>query len=178
MKIILLKLLTCLFFLCFISSCSVSKINHSNYRCFARIKDNKFIFNIDTASYKHKVQNEIFKKENYIINDIQIVKQLTLGKKSEFYYILLKDKTNCVRVAKWLKKINNKLYTNDVLEEGDLFEQSYLVCVGLEDCFPNVFETDSIKQWGCSENVSCFVSKEAAEEAQKRCKSYKAIILN
>jgi hypothetical protein len=81
-------------------------------------------------------------------------------------------------VAKWLKKVNNRLYNNDVIEEGDLFEQTYLVCIGLEDCYPNVFETDSIKKWGCSENVSCFVSKEAAEEAQRSCKSYKAIILN
>ena len=105
------------------------------------------------------------------IDKIAIKKQLTLGiKKEEFYFILAQDFKNNVKIAKWLRKIGNRRYINDKLAAGDLFEQTYLICVGKDGCNPQVFDMDSIKKRGCSEIFKCAVG------STLNCKPIKSVI--
>lgn len=139
---------------------------------FAVIKNNSFVFKADTLDYKTKVRKALFPKEKWSFNKISIIKQLTLGDKKEFYYILLTTKDGKIKVGKWLNKNGETLSVNDEIADGDLFEQSYLSCVGDGSCYPQVYQEGSQKMWGCSEDIKCYIDG----KQDVNCQSYKSIL--
>ncbi|WP_396175290.1 hypothetical protein [Flavobacterium sp.] len=166
-------------FLTFNSCVSKKTIAKTNdYVFFAELKNNLLVFKVDTVQYKNFIKTELFAKESIYFQKIDIVKHYMIGSKKVFYYLSIEDKINGIKVAKWLDYIDGKFYSKMMIEEGDLFEQSYLVCRGVDGCSPNVLEVDGIKHWGCSEEVSCFVDKDAATKFQEKCKSFKSVIMS
>lgn len=161
-----------------IASCANGKhantdINKSIQKnIFAVIKNESFIFQADTLDYKTKIRKALFPKQNWSFNKISIIKQLTLGDKKEFYYILLTTKDGKIKVAKWLNKNGKDLSINDEITTGDLFEQSYLSCIGDGSCYPQVYQVGDQKMWGCSEDIMCYING----KADVNCQSYKSIL--
>lgn len=126
---------------------------------FATIKNDTVVFNLDTISYKKTLKERLLPSHNIVFDKVEIKKQLTLGTSVDFYYVLLKTKDNKIKVARWLNKIGDSFYVNDEIEEGILFEQSYLICNGEGDCDPQVLLDGSTRFWGCSKIIACFTDK-------------------
>lgn len=147
-----------------------------NYLLFAKIKNNVFDITADTAAFVKNIKDNLFYGKVVNLNKITIRRQLTLEAKNEFYYILVTDEKQHIKVAKWLIKLDDQFFINDLISTGNLFEQSYLVCIGEGDCSPQVLEIEDEKQWGCSTDIQCYVDGAAAAAAAKECKSYKSII--
>ncbi len=140
----------------------------------AVIKGDGFEFKIDTNAFKKEIVKHLFSGQEVEFNSFEIKKQFTLGTKREFYYLLLTDTKRHIKVAKWLNKQGNNLFTNDEIGEGDAFEQTYLTCQGINDCDPNVFEEGKDIGWLCGEELSCLAMPEKDE---LKCKATKSLIL-
>jgi len=167
MKFLILSFLSLYVFgFCQITSSSNSK------KAFATIKNGAFIFKIDTVAYKKKVKEALFNDPDIVFNKIIISRQITLNTKREFYYVMLSTKDNRIRVAKWLNKKGNNLFSNDEISEGDLFEQIYVTCEGAGTCSPQVYEDGTTKMWGCSEDIKCYIG----DKVNSDCKASKSII--
>lgn len=127
-----------------------------NKKVFAKVENETAKFVADTTAYKNAVSKNLL-ENGYTVtfNKVEIKEQLTLGTNRKFYYVLLTNKHNTVKVARWLTKDGNTYTTDDTIEEGDLAEQIYLTCVGEGDCSPQLFEDGDMRMWGCSEVVAC-----------------------
>lgn len=130
---------------------------------FALLKDNKVLFTIDTVSYKRKLESKLFSDKKVVLSKIEIVKQKSLVENSDFYYILLTSKDKKIKVARWLIKAGTSYYVNDELEEGVLFEQSYLICEGGDNCSPQVYIDGETRRWGCSKTIACYADGQKPE---------------
>ncbi|HQA73939.1 hypothetical protein [Flavobacterium sp.] len=141
---------------CSCLSCKNSKEYVHSKKTFAKLKKDKFEFTIDTLKFKNEISAGIFSEDSKIIFDkVEIIKQFTLGEKSEiFYYVLLTDFDKKVTTAKWLYYDNGFLILNKK-ERLDDFFMIYLTCSGNQNCEPNVFIVDGKKKWVCGENSSC-----------------------
>ncbi len=138
---------------------------------FATISGESYIFKIDTVGFKKNAKDNILPNEDVVLQKIQIIKQVSLGAKNQFYYVMVSSSDNKFKIAKWLNRKGNNLYVNDVLAEGDLFEQSYLLCIGDGTCGPQVFEDKGNRMWGCSEDLKCYTDRVKLQN----CQSVKSI---
>lgn len=129
-------------------------------------------FVIDTVAYKKFVSTQLLDSGYDVAFDkIEVKRQMTLGSKREFFYLLLTSKMKKIKVARWLNKQGNEFLTNDELGEDDVFEQLYLTCVGGGNCSPHVFEDKDIRMWGCSDVLGC----NAVEGAEPKCLTLQSI---
>jgi len=141
-------------------------------KAFASIKNGAFVFKIDTVAYKKKVREALFADRNIVFDKITINRQNTLNTNREFYYVMLSTKNNRYKVAKWLNRKGDNLFSNDEITEGDLFEQTYQTCEGDGSCFPQVYENGDIRMWGCGGDVKCYIG----DKVDANCKSAKSIL--
>lgn len=148
-----------------------------NNTVFAEIKNEFIEIIVDTVTYKKFIiENILDNKQDVIFNRVEIKKQLTIGSKKEFFYILLTEKQNKFKVARWLTKKDNLLVINNTpdFERDDVFEQIYLICEGqADDCRPQVFEDENGRMWGCSEILACT----AVEGEEPTCKVTQSIFI-
>lgn len=129
----------------------------SEQSLFAEITTNGYVFHSDTLELKKTIIKQMFQTSDTMFNKIKIVQQRTLGTNQEFYYILITDKNNTIKIAKWLNLIGNKLYMNNKISEGSLFEQSFIACRGTDECSPQVFQdSDGTRKWGCNKDLKCY----------------------
>lgn len=141
----------------------------------AVITDNGYEFAIDTLSYKQNLEKQLstfVSGKTITFNRIEVVKQKALLTKIDFYYLLLTDAKNNSKVAKWLNKEGNNLISNDEITEGDLFEQTFLLCAGTGDCSPQVMEDEEGRFWMCSTEIMCPVE----EDPNPPCIAYKMLL--
>lgn len=167
MKLLILSFLSLYVF----GVCQTTSGSNSE-KAFATIKNGAFVIKIDTVAYKKKVKEALFNDPHIVFNKITINRQNTLNTKREFYYVMLSTKDNRIRVAKWLNKKGNNLFSNDEITEGDLFEQTYLICDGDGTCSPQVYEDGTKKLWGCSEDIKCYIG----DKVNSDCTASKSII--
>lgn len=138
----------------------------------AVITDKGYEFAIDTLSYKQNLEKQLDQDKPITFNKVEVVKQKTLVSERDFYYLLLTDAGKNIKVAKWLNKVGNNLISNDELTEGDLFEQTFLLCVGTGDCDPQAMENESGRHWGCTTELICPVE----EDPNPPCKAYHILL--
>jgi len=146
--------------------------NEKAPKAFAVVSGKSYKFIADTVAYKKMLKDGLLAKTDVTLNKVEIVKQLTLGDKKEFYYVMASSKDGTYKIAKWLNKKGNSFYVNNALAAGDLFEQSYLTCIGDGSCGPQVYQVKDQRLWGCSEDIRCYKPGFVVEN----CKSAKTIL--
>ncbi|MCO6147547.1 hypothetical protein [Flavobacterium sp. NRK1] len=150
--------------------CCCQSIKTKN-KPFAVAKEGSVVINIDTTAYKKFLEDNLFADRKVVLNTIQIKEQKTLSSGETFYYVYLATKDKKIKVARWLNKKGDNFYVNDEIEEGPLFEQSYLICEGGGDCGPEVYIDKENRLWGCSKIIACYV-----EGVKMECSSAKTYI--
>ncbi|WP_395044345.1 hypothetical protein [Flavobacterium sp.] len=174
-----------LLFSCFIIlsySCAQNKlVNNQNElksnKLIAIIKNDNYVFKTDLEILKNRLIQNISTEKKINFDKIEIIKQFTIGDEpKEFYYILLKDSNTNIKIARWLNKIDNKLYFNNLIGKINQFEQTYQFCVGKNDCNPEVFEIDKDFFWSCSKDPKCLL--EPIKQSDLTCKTFKTIIIS
>ena len=142
---------------------------------FAKIYKDVFVIEKDTVAFKKFLKDNLFSESKTEIrfDKVEIKKQKILTSDEEYFYVVISDSKNHIRVAKWLNKIGDNLYSKDVIDDDDLFENIYQTCVGKQDCNMNVFVLDSKRYWTCGETMTCLTDEQAK---LIDCKAYKSII--
>lgn len=158
------KLLYYIFLIFVFFSCRKDRISYiysiDGYEKFAELRNDTYNITTDSISFKAKLVELFDTKKQVSIDKIEIVKQQTLGdNKSDFYYILAHDLTKDIRIARYLVRINDFFYINNNIKSEDLFEQTYLICIGGGNCNPQVFDMESGMSWSCSDIYECTYDK-------------------
>jgi len=149
---------------------------HKNQKPFAVIKGKQIDIKKDTTLFKRYLKANLFSEvdKTITLDKIEIRKQTMLSSNEVYYFVLITDFKNHVRIAKWLKKNKNSLYLIDSEDENaEPIEIMYQVCNGPENCLPNIFKLDSEKHWTCGETMYCLTEQAAKLNT---CKSTKSII--
>jgi hypothetical protein len=170
-----IKVLFSLLFLIPMFSVAQTSI-YKNAKPFAVIKGKQIEIKKDTTLFKKYLKENLFTEADkaIVFDKIEIRKQIMLGSKEVYYCVLITDFTDHMRIAKWLKKKKNNLYlVNDEDANAETIELIYQICIGPENCLPNVFKLDSEKHWTCGETMYCLTEQAAKLNT---CKSKKAII--
>ena len=128
---------------------------HNDKEVLAKIEKGKVIFIIDTLKFKKSLSVELFEGKNIVLNNMAIKKQAALVSGSEFYYLLLKDHNNSVKVARWLDKIGDSFYFSNENIEKDSFPYIYIICYGKTECDPEMLENAGTRFWGCTKDLIC-----------------------
>lgn len=151
-----------LVFSIFILSCSEKQNSRpvpKGYTKFAELKNGKYDILIDTISFKENLI-ALFDSKDVTIDKIQIVKQQTLGDiKKDFYYILANDFKKKIKITRYLVYEKDVLFINDSISSEDVFEQTFLICIGQGNCNPHVFDVDGKRSWSCSDIYECSKDK-------------------
>ena len=142
---------------------------------FAKVIGEHFIIERDTVELKKFLKDNLFSEstKEILFDKVEIKKQKMLTSNEEYYFVLISDSKNHIRIAKWLNRIGENLYSKENLDNGDLFENLYQTCVGEQDCQQNVFTIDSKRHWTCGEQIACMTEEQAN---LVDCKAYKSII--
>ncbi|RAR48017.1 hypothetical protein [Flavobacterium lacus] len=144
---------------------------------FAKIINGELKIIQDTTLLKEKLKENISFDKPIHFNSVEIVKQKTLGDlQEEYYFVLIRDNHSKVRIARWLNLIGDALYFNNKTNQNDSFEQTYLICVGKSDCYPEVFVFDNQRNWGCSKDPKCIIDPEKRDNLD--CDTYKTILIS
>lgn len=131
----------------------------------------------DTTLLKQKLKENISFDKPINFSSVKIVKQKTIGDlQEEYYFVLIKDSHSKVRIARWLNLTGNELYFNNNTNQNDSFEQTYLICVGNSDCYPEVFVFNNQRIWGCSKDSKCIIEPEKRDNLD--CDTYKTILIS
>ena len=156
---------------------AINSITTISKKAFAKIDNGKFIFLQDTLSLKKRLIDNISSKKDIFFDKVVILKQTTLGNNpKEFYYVLIKDSNNHIKISRWLNRIGDELFFSNKIIDGEQFEQIYHFCIGLEDCDPEVFDIDNRKFWNCSKDPTC---KIASIDSQSRdCKFANMVLIS
>ena len=118
----------------------------------ARITSNGFKISLDTIAYKKKIVDNFITNKDFFFEKTEIVKKKDKSiDHKEYYFISVINKTKHVRISRWLEKKGKKLY---FVNTGD-YKQTYLWCVGENDCEPNLFKDMEEMSWACGENPFC-----------------------
>ncbi|SHJ03535.1 hypothetical protein SAMN04488096_10761 [Mesonia phycicola] len=113
-----------------------------------------------------KVVNKLFIKDSVQPNfhNIFVHQNITLAEKQESYHcVILEDTIQKIRVARIFVEEEEKLF----FKEDGSFYSMYMICVGVDDCYPNIAIMEGKKYWGCGETLYC--------DTTKKCKSMKII---
>lgn len=171
------KLIYTFFFSCSLFSC---KSQSSSDLPFANITHNEIEFLQDTTAFKNHIRQSMNFKAEVNFDKIEILKQFTIGignsTSSEFYYVLISDTKHNYKVARWLNRIDDRFYINNKSHIGDQFEQTFLICVGVDNCYPEVFDIDGKKSWGCNKDPKCLLQEPDPETI--KCRSYKTLLVD
>lgn len=147
---------------------------------FASFTDGKVEFVQDTVVFKKHIRESMNFRDEVNFDKVEILKQATINigtsKSIEFYYLLISDTKHHYKVARWLNKVDDKLYINNKNHVGDQFEQMFLICVGADNCHPEVFDIDGKKSWGCNKDPKCLL--EEPDPKTITCRSYKTLIID
>ncbi|WP_396151933.1 hypothetical protein [Flavobacterium sp.] len=144
---------------------------------FARVKGEKIEIIQDTTLLKQKLKENISFDKPIHFNSVEILKQKTIGDSQEdYYFVLIRANDSKVRIARWLSLIGDELYFNNKTNQFNSFEQTYLICVGNNDCYPEVFIFNDQKNWGCSKDPKCITDPEKREALN--CDIYKTILIS
>jgi len=166
-------------FLLVLISCTGQKPGPSAL-LFAKAGRDGFEFVEDTTNFKNHIRESMNFRKEVAFDRVRIVKQTTLpfgtGRATEFFYVMVSDTRHHYRVSRWLSQRNGNLYLNNRSAPGDQFEQMFQICVGEEDCAPEVFDIDGKKYWGCSKDPKCL--KDAPDPETVKCRTYKSLIVD
>ncbi|HRE76351.1 MAG TPA: hypothetical protein PLL09_00860 [Flavobacterium sp.] len=144
---------------------------------FAKVYGERIEIIQDTTLLKQKLKENISFDKPIHFDSVEIVKQKTIGDlQEEYYFVLIKDSRSKVRIARWLKLIGDELYFNNKTNQVNSFEQTYLICVGNNDCYPEVFIFNDQKNWGCSKDPKCITDPEKREALN--CDIYKTVLIS
>lgn len=144
---------------------------------FAKVYGERIEIIQDTTLLKQKLKENISFDKPIHFNSVEIVKQKTIGDlQQEYYFVLIKDSRSKVRIARWLNLIGEELHFNNKINQIDSFEQIYLICIGSNDCYPEVFVFDNKRNWGCSKDPSCITDPQKREAL--KCDIYNTVLIS
>jgi hypothetical protein len=129
---------------------------------FAQINGDSMVMMEDSTIFKSKLVKLLFsdtsEKTKPVFDKMTICRQLTFGEANkEYFFILLQDTSNKIRVAKWLEKTGNHLFVINQVDnfEKDGFKLFYIICRGIDDCFPELGVIDGKMYWSCGRDLIC-----------------------
>ncbi len=162
----------------FLSCQSQQKKVKTDYFKVASLENGHILMTFDTVIYKDTLKKNLaFHNKDLHFDRVEIKTKSTIGigvKSVAFHYLLITDKTLHTNVTRYLVEKDGALYINNSSKLGDQFEQMYNLCVGIDDCDPEVFDIDGARSWGCSKDTRCL--KETPDPVTVTCRSYKALI--
>lgn len=167
------------FVILIVNSChSISQVDvQEGNELFAKIYKERVEIIQDTLLLKQKLSENINFDKPINFDKVEVIKQKTIGEiQQEYYFVLLKDSRNNIKIARWLNLTGDELYFNNKVNNGDAFEQTYLICVGNNNCYPEVFIFDNKKEWGCSKDPKCISDLEKKDISD--CDVYKTILIS
>lgn len=157
------KFLSILLLISLYYSCSAHLSNTTRKSVGLRIgfvKSEKYIFDIDTISFKKELENLIQIPE-LNLDKIEIRKDTLNGNEhGEYYMLIAHDQSKHLKIARWLVRNNNELYYfknhNGEETSNEIFYCTYYTCYGSSNnCFPRVFSIDNEFIWATSEKLIC-----------------------
>ena len=144
---------------------------------FARVYAEKIDIIQDTTLLKQNLKENISFDKPIHFNSVEIIKQKTIGDlQEEYYFVLIKDSRSKVRIARWLNLIGNELHFNNKTNNADSFEQTYLICTGINNCYPEVFILNNQRSWGCSKDPKCILDPN--KKNNFGCEVYKTVLIS
>jgi len=156
-----------LFFLLFVTN-SFAQVSVHSKRIVAKIENGKSIFLIDTVKYKEKIIENIFSKDlNITFNMIKLIHKESKVCKKSFYYLVLIDQENNIKMARIVFKEGDFF----LMKNDNSFNRTYVSCVGKKDkCFPSIICEDNKQFWSCSEEML------QCDANNKECRKFLSII--
>lgn len=104
---------------------------------FAKIYKERVEIIQDTLLLKQKLSENINFDKPINFDKVEVIKQKTIGEiQQEYYFVLLKDSRNNIKIARWLNLIGDELYFNNKVNNGDAFEQTYLLPASVRTTVP------------------------------------------
>lgn len=130
---------------------------------FAKIEGDNLVIVGDTLKLKARVSQLLYAdlKEKSQNLSIHVGKNQTFGEKHEdYYFVLMQDKMNNVSIAKWLEKVGNNLLLIDDFNGENYWQVLTTVCIGKDDCTPEVAIIDLKKSWVCGHKLMCGIGED------------------